>query len=294
MRPALAVSLLAPLLLCSLAAPALATPKVVTDFAPIQSLVEMVMGDTGTPTVLLPVGGDPHDFQMRPSQASVIANADVIFWDGPELMPALDRAITSLGAADKAVSLLHDGGGKTRAFDDGEGTDPHAWLDPDNARAWLATIATRLGALDPANAATYAGNATRAEHSIAALDAELKAKLAPARGVPLVEFHDAFGYFAAHFGLTLAGAIELGDAASPSAARLSEIRAELRKAKATCVFPEAGRDPRLIASVTEGSGARIGRGQDPEATSLTDKPGPELYPTLMRNLAATVADCVAQ
>ena len=269
-----------------------AVPKVVTDFAPIQSLVLQVMGDLGAPTVLLPTGGDPHNFQMRPSQAEALAHADIVFWDGPELMPALARAIDSLGVGGRAVSLLHEAGGHMRSFGDGEWVDPHAWLDPVNAEAWVGTIAAKLGALDPDHADIYSANAAAAAARIRAVDAELVVELAPAKGVPIVEFHDAFGYFADHYGLTVVGAIELGDAASPSAARLSEIRATIAKAKATCVFPELGRDPKFIATVTEGSGARIGAGQDPEATSLSDTPSPQLYETLLRNLAKTVADCV--
>ena len=278
--------------LAALASPALAVPKVVTDFAPIQSLVMQVMGNLGTPVMLSPVGGDPHDFQMRPSLATALTAADIVFWDGPELMPSLAEAITAMAGKAQTVALLHEGGGHIRQFGDGEGTDPHAWLDPTNAEAWVATIADRLAKLDPANAATYGANAAAARTRLTALDAELTAELAPARGVPIVEFHDAFGYFADHYGLNVVGTIELGDAASPSAARLAGIRKTLAAAKATCVFPELGRDPKFIATVTEGSGALIGAGQDPEGTDPSDAPSPQLYDTLMRNLARTVADCV--
>lgn len=277
-----------------LAQPGLAeVPKVVTDFAPIQSLTAMVMGDLGEPSVLLPAGGDPHDFQLRPSQAQMISDADLIFWNGPDLMPALDEALNALEGSAKTTALLHDGGGKTRDFAGGEGVDPHAWLDPTNAQAWLQTIAARLAAKDPENAATYAANATQAQTQIATLDADLATLLAPARGVPIVEFHDAFGYFADHYGLNIVGTVELGDASSPTAARLAEIRDILASTNPVCIFPEAGRDPKLIEAVTEGSTARIGAGQDPEAAMLADTPVLQIYPTLMRNLAQTIADCIA-
>lgn len=273
--------------------PALAAvPKVVTDFAPIQSLVMQVMGKLGEPQMLSTVGGDPHDFQLRPSQAGALAAVDVIFWDGPELMPGLAKAIGTLGGKAVSVPLLHEGGGHTRQFGDGEGTDPHAWLDPTNAEAWLGTIAATLGKLDPENAATYHANAEAAQARVRALDTKLAAELAPAKGVPIVEFHDAFGYFADHYGLKVVAAIELGDAASPSAARLSEIRRTITEGKAVCVFPEVGRDPKFVATVTEGTGVRIGAGQDPEATAIADKPTPELYEKLVGALARTVADCV--
>lgn len=265
-------------------------PRVVTDFAPIDALVRQVMGDLGAPTMLLPAGGDPHDFQMRPSQAQALAGADLVFWDGPELMPGLAEAMDTLVVQGRMVALLHDGGGKLRMFDGGAGTDPHAWLAPPNAVAWLGTIATDLAQKDPANAATYRANAAAAQAQIQALDGELATLLAPARGVPIVVFHDAFGYFADHYALDIVGAIELGDAAPPSAAQLRDIRSLIAEKRAVCVFPEAGRDPKFIETVVGDSPVRIGAGQDPEALGLT--PGPGLYAMLLRGLAKTIADCV--
>jgi zinc transport system substrate-binding protein len=275
------------------ASPSLAeVPKVVTDFGPIDSLTRQVMGDLGTPFMLLPKGGDPHDFQMKPSQAQALSDADLIFWDGPELMPALGDAIATLGTDAKSVPLLHAGGGKIRTYEGDEGTDPHAWLDPTNADAWLGTIAAELSAKDPGNAAIYAANATTAQSALRAMDAELATQLAVMKGKPFVVFHDALGYFADHYGLTVAGAIELGDAHEPGAAQLTSIKAVLSSTKAVCVFPELGRDPKFIETVTEGTTARIGEGQDVEAIMLD--PGPQQYATLMRGIARTLVDCLSQ
>ena len=267
-------------------------PKVVTDFGPIDSLVSQVMGDLGSPFMLLPKGGDPHDFQMKPSQAAALSEADLVFWNGPELIPALGDAIHSLGDSAKSVPLLHEGGGKLRQFEGDEGTDPHAWLDPNNASAWLGTIASELSAKDPANAAIYAANAAKAQADIAALDAEITAQLAPVKAKPFVVFHDAMGYFVDHYGLRIAGAIELGDASEPSAAQLTSIKMILSDAKAVCIFPELGRDSKFIETVTEGSTVRIGMGQDVEATAL--EPGPGQYAALLRGLAATISDCLSK
>ena len=112
-------------------------PKVVTDFGPIDSLVRQVMGDLGQPVMLLPPGGDPHDFQMKPSQAQALADADLIFWDGPVLMPALGDAIATLGTNAKSVPLLQAGGGKIRVFDGDEGTDPMPGWTPPMPKAGL-------------------------------------------------------------------------------------------------------------------------------------------------------------
>ena len=279
------------LIAMAIAAPVAAeVPRVVTDFGPTQSLAAQVMGDLGAPVMLLALGADPHDFQMKPSQARALAGADLVFWVGPELTPALEHALAALGENARAVALLHLGGGTRRSLEGGA-IDPHAWLDPANAEAWLATIATELARQDPEHAATYTANAAAAQAALQALDAELAARLAPVQGRPFVVFHDALGYFADHYGLQVVGAIELGDAAAPGAAQLAHIRGVVAEGGAICVFPEAGRDPKFIATVTAGSSARIGAAQDIEAITLP--PGPGLYPDLLRALAGTLTDCLS-
>ena len=279
------------LIAMAIAAPAAGeVPQVVTDFGPTQSLAAQVMGNLGAPVMLLALGADPHDFQMKPSQAQALAGADLVFWVGPELTPALEHALAALGENARAVALLHLGGGTRRSLEGGA-IDPHAWLDPANAEAWLATIATELARQDPEHAATYTANAAAAQAALQALDAELAARLAPVQGRPFVVFHDALGYFADHYGLQVVGAIELGDAAAPGAAQLAHIRGVVAEGGAICVFPEAGRDPKFIATVTAGSSARIGAAQDLEAITLP--PGPGLYPDLLRALAGTLTDCLS-
>jgi zinc transport system substrate-binding protein len=279
------------LLLASLVAlPARAeVPDVVTDFGPVQSLVQQVMGTLGTPTMLLPANSDPHEFQMRPSQARALQQADLVFWIGPELMPSLASAITTLTDPAKAVALLHDAGGHTRMME-GTAIDPHAWLDPTNAMAWVGTIANRLTTADPENAATYAANAATTRAALQALDAGVAAQLQPVQGKPFVVFHDALGYFADHYGLTVAGAIELGDATTPSAGRLAELRAAVASSGAVCVFPEAGRDPALVAVIVEGTAARVGPPQDVEG--ITQTADPDLYARLVRGIATSLVTCL--
>ena len=291
------------------ATPALAeVPSVVTDIPPVDALVAQVMGDLGQPVLLLAKGADEHDFQLKPSQAGAVADADLVVWIGPELTPWLDGALESRPEGAASLALLDAEGTARRAYgaavedqqtdvaghdaagEDHGGEDPHAWLDPGNAQVWLGLIASELGQLDPENAAVYAANATAAVQRIAALDAEIAAILDPARGKPIVTFHDAYGYFADHYGLTLAGSIALGDAASPGAARLSELRATLEAGDVRCIFPETQHDPALVAQMAEGTGARIGGGLDPVGSSLD--PGPGAYAALLTGIAQTIADCV--
>lgn len=284
--------------LCA-ATPALAeVPQVVTDIPPVHSLVAQVMGDLGSPELLLTKGADEHDFQLRPSQAGAVADAGLVVWVGPELTPWLASALEARPAGAAALALLDaEGtmwrgyGGKESDGHDHGAEDPHAWLDPGNARVWLGLIAAELARLDPENAAAYQANAAAAGDGIAALDAEVVAMLAPVKGRPLVMYHDAFGYFGEHFGLTLAGSIALGDAASPGAARLAELRAEMEAGGVVCLFPEVQHDPALAEQLVEGTDVKLGEALDPVGSSL--EAGPGAYAALLTGLARVIADCAS-
>ncbi len=303
-------------------------PHVVTDIPPVHALTAQVMGDLGSPVLLLGKGADEHDFALRPSQAADVAGADLVVWIGPELTPWLQNALVNRPEGAASLALLkaevtftqgyaepgeeghdHAGEGAAEAEHDqgdnhegdnheGDGhegedhgdVDPHAWLDPANGKRWLSLIAADLSRLDPDNAATYTANAAKAAADIDSLDAEIAALLAPVKDKPIVTFHDAFGYYAAHYDLTIAGSIALGDAASPGAQRLSELRATMQSGGVLCIFPEVQHDPALVAQLAEGSDARVGGALDPVGSSL--KPGAGAYAALLKGMARTIADCV--
>lgn len=92
------------LMLLSLS-PALAAPKVVASIKPVQSLVAAVMDGVGEPAVIVDGAASPHTFALKPSTAKLIANADVVFWVGPELEPFLEKPLETLGEKAEAVEL---------------------------------------------------------------------------------------------------------------------------------------------------------------------------------------------
>lgn len=284
-------------LLALLPAAALAeVPAVVADTPVVHSLVAEVMGDLGTPELLVSGGADPHDYQLRPSQARALANAGAIFWIGPEMTPWLSDVVAASGAGDKVALLdlpgtyLREFGADAHGDDDHahEGRDPHAWLDPDNVHLWLAAIAETLAKRDPENAATYRANAEAAMQGLDTLDADLTARLKAVKG-GIVVAHDAYGYFADHYGLKVVASLASGDAAQPGAAHLAEVAALVRSGAATCVFPEAGHDTKPAEALASETGLEVGEALDPEGLGM--EPGPALYGALMTALAEKIAAC---
>lgn len=166
--------------------------------------------------------------------------------------------------------------------------DPHAWLDPENARVWLDLIADALARLDPDNAQTYRDNAASARNELAALGNEIRKTLEPVHGTAFLVYHDAYQYFERRFDLRAAGAVAVSDAATPGPARMAELRDLVAETAPRCAFFEPQFSPRLVETLAQGTGIRQAE-LDPIGQALM--PGPALYPDLLRGMAEVIANC---
>ena len=172
-----------------------------------------------------------------------------------------------------------------------DGFDPHVWLDPLNAKAIVHEIEETLSEADPANAATYAANAESVMGRLDSLVAEIDAELQPVKGKGYVVFHDAYQYFENRFGVSAVGSITVSPEVLPGAERVSELQEKVRSLDATCVFSEPQFEPKLVTTITENTNAGTGV-LDPLGASIKD--GPDLYFTLIRNMARALKECLSR
>lgn len=287
-------------------------PRVVTDIAPVHSLVARVMQGVGTPDLILPPGASPHAYALRPSLARELQQAQVIFWVGEALTPWLEAPLESLATEARKIELIETPGTTHLRFREGatleeghaeeaeeegheghyhEGLDPHAWLDPENARAWLRAIAETLAETDPANAAAYRANAEAGRAELAAQSQALSEALHAGEPVRFMVFHDAYQYFEHRFGLTNLGAISDSAAAAPGAARVAELRDELLENGVDCLFAEPQFNTGLARSLSEDAALRV-EVIDPLGSGL--EAGPALYPAILDGMAQSVLACQGQ
>ncbi len=262
-------------------------PRVVTDIAPVQALAAQVMDGLGSPAVIVRPGASPHNYAMRPSRARALRRTDLVIWVGPGLTPWLAGPVATLAPDATHIELLALPGSHLLTLPAGKGVDPHAWLDPENGKAWLDVIAGALAGSDPANAARYRANAARGRARIDQVAQAIARQLAPVAGTPYVTSHDAYRYFEARFGLRNVGTVTPGNAAPASAARLAKLRATVAERGVTCAFREPDADPALLRAV--GPDLRIAV-LDPLGSRLI--PGAGFYPALLSGLADTIATCL--
>lgn len=296
--------------LLGLAAGAAADLSVVVTIKPLHALVAQVMAGAGTPQLLVQGAGSAHTYALKPSDAAKLNHADIFFRMSEVMEPFTARVAKSLPKRVQVVTLQdtpglkllsrrtgatfedehHDGHDHGHGHKHAHGTiDGHAWLDPINAKLMADRIAQALSAKEPAKAAVYRANADALKAKLDALSAELARDLAPIAGKPFVVFHDALQYFERRYGLKAVGSIAVSPELAPSAKRLSTLRKRVASLGAVCVFAEPQFDTRLSDNLVEGTRARSGT-IDPEGSRI--EPGPDLYFTLLRNLAKDLQACL--
>ena len=286
-------------------------PSVAVDIAPVHSLVARVMRSVGEPNLIIPTNASPHRYNLRPSEAKALQDANLVFWMGEGLAPWMENALDSLASNAKIIALLdqketelmefregalfeeHDHDDHADHDDHDEHAhgkyDPHAWLSLENARTWLNLIAAQLSATDPENAGVYFSNAAEARAELATLISEVNKMLKPVRGMKFVVFHDAYQYFEKSFDFPASGAISLSDASDPSPARIAQIHGRIKEQGIDCVLAEPQYKPGLVATVLDGSSAKASV-IDPLGYGL--EVGEELYPQLIRQMAKTLINCL--
>jgi manganese/iron transport system substrate-binding protein len=231
---------------------------VVTSMSVLADFAENVAGEHADVTSLVPVGGDPHVYEPVPSDSRRITDADVVLHNGLGLEPWFASLVSGSGreavaVADALPTGAVDGDGKP---------DPHLWMVPPRAAAYVEVIADALAAADPDHADDYARNAGTYRAELDDLDAEVAATLAtiPPQNRTLVTSHDAYSYFADHYGLEVVGTVVgFTTEEEPSAGTVSRLVDQIRVHSVPTIFVETTVNPDVIERIARDAGVAVGR-----------------------------------
>ena len=292
-----------------------ADAAVVASLKPLGFIASAIADGVTETQVLLPDGASEHDYSLRPSDAKRLQNADLVVWIGPEMEAFMDKSSQSIPDNKKVTIAQLDGvkpllmkGADDDDHDGADGDDHdhahgekgdahhhhgeynmHLWLSPEIARLSAVAIHDKLVELMPQSRARLDANLKDFEANLATTDKQVANELAPVKGKGYFVFHDAYGYYEKHYGLTPLGHFTVNPEIQPGAQRLHQIRTQLVEQKATCVFAEPQFRPAVVESVARGTSVRMGT-LDPLGTNI--KLSKESYPAFLTQLATQYASCL--
>lgn len=263
--------------------------KAVATFSILGDLVRQVGGDRVAVSTLVGPDADAHGYNPAPGDARTLLEAKVVFVNGIGLEGWIDRLIKASGTkapvitASKGVPTL---AGEEHGHD--HAIDPHAWQSIPNAKLYVANIRDALARIDPDHAAVFAANAAAYLAKLDALDKEARSAISaiPPDRRRIITTHDAFGYFAAAYGMTFIAPQGVSSESEASPRDVARIIRQIRKDKIPAVFLENIADPRLMQQIAKESGARIGGKVYSDALSRADGPAPTYLDMMSNNLKA--------
>jgi ABC-type Zn uptake system ZnuABC Zn-binding protein ZnuA len=224
---------------------------VVATTSTLASLAAGVVGDSTRVRSLVPVGASPEDYQPAPQDIEAIHSANVLVENGVNLEGWLQSDLDSARNEKLTVVVCSEG----LPVRDG---NPHLWMDPEFARAYVRKIRDALVAADPPNAATYRRNAAAYDAQLVVLLARTHKKIAtiPPAQRTMIIFHNAFLYYNARFGLRTVGVVELHPGAEPSPQHIAEIVTLARANHVGAVFAEPEYSPKLVEALAQSAGIK--------------------------------------
>jgi ABC-type Zn uptake system ZnuABC Zn-binding protein ZnuA len=257
---------------------------VVATTTQVADLVREVGGARTKVDGMLRPGGDPHDYEPRPSDVAAVARAELVFRSGGEVDDWLGDVIDNAGGDAQVVSLIDS----VDRLDD----DPHWWQDPRNGVRAVEVIRARLSKLDPGGRRAYRRNADRVERELRRLDRGIAACIArvPPAKRKIVTTHDALGYFARRYGIEVVGAVipSLSTQAQASAGDVQRLVDQIRREGVEAVFPETSVNPDIERAIAREAGARIGEPLYADSLGAAGSPGETYAGALAADAGALV------
>lgn len=246
---------------------------VVTSIKPLELIVYEIAGDAVATQSLLPSSASPHQYQLRPSERSLLEQADLFIWIGPDLerflvkpisllpadrvitaqqLPMVTQSIAATGIESDGSSKEHSGNADHDHDVHHHNADPHIWLDPQLALNIAIAITERLQVIDPPNADNYRANLAGFKQRISVLDRDIQTALEPLRDRGYLVLHDGYGYFEARYGVSHQAAMAISPDRAPGPRHLAHTQSLLAGGSVECVFREPQYHPawldRLLAT----------------------------------------------
>ena len=244
-------------------------PSVVAVDGTLCDLTRTLAGTAISVTCLIPPGGDPHGYRLKPSDRQALSKADLVVHVGFNLTPSAKQI--SVSAPVVAVGEL--------ALPSYRGNDPHVWHDPANSAAMTSVVANRLSPLLSGDASSaFATRAARAQSVLNDLGVWASVQFAklPANQRVLVTDHQTYSHLASRYDLeeiSMLDSYTTGGALKPSS--LNAITEAVTNSGAKVIFSSYFPANKSLRRISKRSGLPIastplyGEGLAPGETAVS-------------------------
>lgn len=186
--------------------------KIVTTNSILGDMTKEVTKGNAEITSVVPIGQDPHKYEIKPKDVKAITDADIIIYNGFNLESGNGWFEKALEQANKKITdknvIQATEDVKPIYLKGGEGDekkiDPHAWLSIKNGIQYVNTIEKHLSKLDDEHKDDYKANADKYTEKLDKLDDEMSKAFndIDKKKRAFITSEGAFKYFAKAYDIT--------------------------------------------------------------------------------------------
>ena len=221
----------------------------------------------------MPIGGDPHKYNPRPSDVTRVSKADIVLVNGLTFEGWITELIENSGTKGTIVTLT-DGVTPISSLDYANSNDPHAWMDAENALIYIKNILDVCAEYKPEAKESLQANYDKYKAELVALETEIKEKIStiPEEKRVLITSHDAFQYYGTKYGIKLEAIMGISTEAEAQTSDITRVSKVIKESKVPSVFVESTINPKMLKQIAKDN--KVGIGGELFADSLDDPENP--------------------
>ncbi len=259
-------------------------PLVVATASIFADMAENIAGDEVRIESVVPIGGDPHIYEPTPSDAQLIADADLILKNGLTFEGWLGELIENSGTRAEIV-LITEGitpiGSQTYAGS----TDPHAWMDANNGLRYIENVKNALVKLRPDLKEQFEFNYGVYRQQLEDTDAYIQKAVntIPVKQRILITSHDAFQYYGRRYGLRLESVLGTSTDAQVQTSDMRRLVKTIEDSGVPSVFIESTINPKLLEQLAADNNVTVGGQLYSDSLGDKNSPAPSYLDMLKHN-----------
>jgi zinc transport system substrate-binding protein len=231
--------------------------NIVVTFYVLEDFALRIGGEYVSVINLLPIAGEPHDFEPSTQDMITLSKAEHIFILGNNFESWFEDAYASIDSKDQGL-LVVSTGIPTIINELKQQLDPHVWTSLRNDVLMLENIKDYLSDVDPEHKAQYEANYVSAKAEFEALDQIYTETLAKRLRDEFVTNHAAFGYLAKDYGLKMIPIMGIEPDAEPDAATMAAIIDLVNQYQIPYILYEDEADTDVADAIAAETGALTG------------------------------------
>ncbi|MBD2205056.1 zinc ABC transporter substrate-binding protein [Calothrix sp. FACHB-1219] len=270
-------------------------PRVVATTSILCDLTKQIAQNTINLTCLIPPGTNPHLYQPKPEDRTVLEQANLILYNGYNLEPGLIKLIKSTDSPAAKIPVAQIAVPQPQKFRQGKNiaADPHIWHNVKYGIKMVEVISNNLTKIEPNNSQTYNSNKQKITAELTQLDKWIKTRIAsiPEDKRILVTPHNAMSYYAKAYGLSLLGTLQgVSTNKTPTSIQIRNLAKKIKQEKVPTIFNETAINSNDIESVATAATVKVS-----ESKLYTDGlgeggTGVETYQTMITANTRTIVE----